>query len=89
VSFTLAAGARQRSHSRVRVPWDTRPYFTVSDMRLPFSSLPTTRKVTVEVFDTASTWQTALNSSQSHIATDGQSVSQPVSQYHDYIFITV
>jgi hypothetical protein len=34
LSFTLAAGPRQRSHSRVRVPWDSRPYFTVSDSRL-------------------------------------------------------
>jgi hypothetical protein len=45
----------QRSLSRIRVPWDSRPYFTVSDLRLPFSSPPTTRKVTVEVFDPAST----------------------------------
>jgi hypothetical protein len=29
LSFTIAAGPRQRSHSRVRVPWDSRPYFTV------------------------------------------------------------
>jgi hypothetical protein len=35
----------------VRVPWDSRPYFTVSDLRLPFSSPPTTRRATVEVFD--------------------------------------
>jgi hypothetical protein len=41
--------------SRVRVPWISRPYFTVSDLRLPFSSPPTTRRVTVEVFDPAST----------------------------------
>jgi hypothetical protein len=27
LSFTIAAGLRQRSHSRVRVPWDSRPYF--------------------------------------------------------------
>jgi hypothetical protein len=33
----------------------SRPYFTVSDLRLPFSSPPTTRRVTVEVFDPAST----------------------------------
>jgi hypothetical protein len=54
--FKIAAGPRQRSHSRVRVrvPWDSRPYFTVSDSRLPFSSPPTTRRVTVEVFDPAS-----------------------------------
>jgi hypothetical protein len=31
------------------------PYFTVSDLRVPFSSPPTTRRVTVEVFDPAST----------------------------------
>jgi hypothetical protein len=29
--------------SRVRVPWDSRPYFTVSDLRLPISSPLTTR----------------------------------------------
>jgi hypothetical protein len=45
----------QRSLSPVRVPWDLRPYFTVSDLRLHFSSPPTTRRITVEVFDTAST----------------------------------
>jgi hypothetical protein len=51
LSFTFAADAHQRSHSRVRVSWDSRPYFTVSDFRLPFSSPPTTSRVTVEVFD--------------------------------------
>jgi hypothetical protein len=30
VSFTIAAGSCQSSHSRVRVPRDSRPYFTVS-----------------------------------------------------------
>jgi hypothetical protein len=39
----------------VLVPWDLLPYFTVSDLRLPFSSPPMTRSVTVEVFDPAST----------------------------------
>jgi hypothetical protein len=53
--FTIAAGPRQRSHSRVRVPWDSPPYFTVSDSKLPFSSPLTTRRPTVEVFDLAST----------------------------------
>jgi hypothetical protein len=43
LSFTIAAGAHQRSHSRVRVPWDSRPYFTASDSRLPLSSPTTTR----------------------------------------------
>jgi hypothetical protein len=46
---------RQRSLSRVQVPWDSWPCFTVSDLRLPFSSPPTTRRVTVEVFEPAST----------------------------------
>jgi hypothetical protein len=55
LSFAIATGPRQRSHSRIRDPWDSRPYFTVSDSRLPFSSPPTTRRVTVEVFDPAST----------------------------------
>jgi hypothetical protein len=55
LSFVCAAGPCQRSLSRVRVPWDLRLYFTVSDLRLPYSSPPTTRRVTVEVFDPAST----------------------------------
>jgi hypothetical protein len=29
--FTITAGPRQRRHSRVRVPWDSWPYFTISD----------------------------------------------------------
>jgi hypothetical protein len=55
LSFVYAAGPCQRSLSRVRVPSDSWLYFTVSDLRLPFSSPPTTRRVTVEVFDPAST----------------------------------
>jgi hypothetical protein len=39
----------------VPVSWDSRPYFTLSDSRLPFFSPPKTRRVTVEVFDPAST----------------------------------
>jgi hypothetical protein len=35
--------------------WPTRSNFTLSDLRLPFSSPPTTRRVTVEVFDPAPT----------------------------------
>jgi hypothetical protein len=54
LSFTIVAGHRKRSHSRVRVPWDSRPYFTVSDSRLAFSSSPKNRRATVEVFDPAS-----------------------------------
>jgi hypothetical protein len=79
LSFTTAAGARQRSHSRFRDPWNPRLYFTVSDSRLPFSSPPTTRRVRVEVFDPAYT-RVAVSYSKSksgpsHITTDGQSVS--------------
>jgi hypothetical protein len=55
LSFIYAAGPRQHSLSRARVPWDSRQYFTVSDLRLPFSSPPTTSRATVEVFDPAST----------------------------------
>jgi hypothetical protein len=51
LSFTIAAASRQRSHFRVRIPWDSWPYFTISDSRLPFSSPPTTLRVTVEVFN--------------------------------------
>jgi hypothetical protein len=54
-SFTTAAGTRQRSRSRVRIPWDSCQYFTVSDPRFSFSSPPTTRRATVEVLDPAST----------------------------------
>jgi hypothetical protein len=55
LSFLYAAGPHQRSLPRVRFPWDSRPYFTLSDLRLLFSSPPTTRRVTVEVFEPAST----------------------------------
>jgi hypothetical protein len=34
LSFTIAAGPRQRSHSRVWVPRDSWPHFTASDLRL-------------------------------------------------------
>jgi hypothetical protein len=50
LSFAIAAGPRQRIHSRVRVPWDSRPYFTLSDSRFPFLS-----PSTLEVFYPAST----------------------------------
>jgi hypothetical protein len=55
LSFTVATGPRHRSHFRVRVPWASWPYFTVSDSRLPFPSPPTTRRAKVEVFVPAST----------------------------------
>jgi hypothetical protein len=38
--FTIAAGPRQRCYSWVRVPWDSWPYFTVSDSRLPLPGGP-------------------------------------------------
>jgi hypothetical protein len=60
LSFALTAGPRQRSQSRVQVPSDSRSYITVSDSRLPFSSPPTTRRVTLEAFDPASTRETGL-----------------------------
>jgi hypothetical protein len=61
LSFVYAAGTRQRSLSWVRVPWDSWPYFTVSDLKLPFSSPPKTHRATVEVFDPASTWVSLLS----------------------------
>jgi hypothetical protein len=80
--LVYAASPRQLSLSRIRVPWASWPYFIVSDLRLPFSSPPTTRNVTVEVFETASTgmslWHTTSQSqSQSYVTTDG-SVGQSV-----------
>jgi hypothetical protein len=71
LSFVYAAGPRQRSLSRVRVPRDSWPYFTLSDLRLPFSSPPTTRRVTVEVFDPAFTPVWVESKSQSYVTTDG------------------
>jgi hypothetical protein len=55
LSFVYAAGSCQHNLSQVWVPWYSQPYFTDSDLRLPFSSPPTTCRVTVEVFDPAST----------------------------------
>jgi hypothetical protein len=40
LSFTTAAGPRQRSHSRVRVQRDSWPYFTASYWRLPQPGKP-------------------------------------------------
>jgi hypothetical protein len=40
LSFTIATGPRQRSHSQVRVPRDSWPHFTVSDSRLPLPGGP-------------------------------------------------
>jgi hypothetical protein len=35
LSYSIAAGPRQHSHSQVQVPRDSWPYFTVSDSSLP------------------------------------------------------
>jgi hypothetical protein len=35
LSFTIAAGPRQRIHSQVRFPQDSQPHYTVTDSRLP------------------------------------------------------
>jgi hypothetical protein len=67
LSFTIVAGPRQRSLSRVRVPWDSGPYFTFSDLRLPFSSPPATRRVTVVEFDSASTQVSELTSKRTSV----------------------
>jgi hypothetical protein len=58
LSFTIAAGPRQHIHSRVRVLWDSRPYFAISDSSLSFLSPPTNHRTAVEVFDTVSTQET-------------------------------
>jgi hypothetical protein len=81
LSFTIAAGPRQRSHSQIRVSRNSWSHFTASGWILPnlearspylyppgtgwpgynlrhwvpISSLPTTRRATVEVFEPAST----------------------------------
>jgi hypothetical protein len=39
LSFVYAADPHQRSLSRVRVPWDSLPYFTASELRIPFRRL--------------------------------------------------
>jgi hypothetical protein len=43
LSFTIAAGPRQRSQSQVRVSRNSWPYFSVSDSRLPQTSGPDPR----------------------------------------------
>jgi hypothetical protein len=55
LSFTITPCPLQDNHFRVRVPWDSWPYFTFSELRHLITSSPTTRKVRVEVFEPAST----------------------------------
>jgi hypothetical protein len=61
LSFTTVR-TRRRSHSRVRFPWDSSPYFTAPETGWSsykpwhwalFSSPPMTRRVTMEVFEPA------------------------------------
>jgi hypothetical protein len=120
--FTIAEGPRQRSHSEVRVPEHSWPYFNVSDLRLPqpgrpgsriylpgkrwpsytprhwvsFSSTPTICRATVEVIyppPCGTSSHQVFGQSQSHIATDGQSISKALcrapSGTYDKIFITL
>jgi hypothetical protein len=47
---------------------DSWPYFSVSVLRLPFSSPPTTRRVTVEVFEPSSTRVPWITASQLRIS---------------------
>jgi hypothetical protein len=79
LSFTIATGLASAVILRVQVPWDSRPHFTVSDSRLPFSTPPTTRRVTVEVIEPASTQDTeSISKSKSKLYYDLRSVSQSV-----------
>jgi hypothetical protein len=59
--FCMCRWALPAQSFSVVVPWDLRPYSTVSDLRLPFSSPPTTRRITVEVFDPAFTRVTGVD----------------------------
>jgi hypothetical protein len=77
LSFIYAAGPCQRNISLVRVRWNSRRYFTVSELRLPFSSPPTTRRVTVEVFDPASTRGYSLDVSWKRIYSSTHKVFSP------------
>jgi hypothetical protein len=71
LTFTVAVGHRQRSHSWVRVP------LTVSDSRHPQPGGPGPRiYIPQEQGGPVIPPGTGFAQSQSHIATDGRSVSQ-------------
>jgi hypothetical protein len=40
LSFTIAAGRHQCSHSRIRIPQDSWPCFNVADLRVPQPGVP-------------------------------------------------
>jgi hypothetical protein len=106
LSFIIAAGPSQQSHSHVCVPRDSWPHFTVSDSRLqqyggggagPLFISPKKRVARLYSQTLGSLFVASCDSqgygggiwprlhmgsllceSQSHMATDGQSVSQSV-----------
>jgi hypothetical protein len=85
LSFTIAAGLRQRSLSRFRAPWSSPAYFTVSDSILPFPSPPMTRQgYNGGIKPRLHT--RLICKRQSHTATDGHSISNGA---HDQILITL
>jgi hypothetical protein len=90
LSFVYAAGPRQRSLSWVRVPWISRPYFTVSGMRLlPIASYDSQGQgggIRLRLRLHTGFW--FQRQSQSYIATGGQSVSLGV-ELHYSLTVTV
>jgi hypothetical protein len=77
LSFIIAASPRQRSHSRVRVPWD---HILLSQFRdFSFRRLLRLAGLRWKYWTPPPHGIQLGTQSQSHIATDGQSVSQSVS----------
>jgi hypothetical protein len=103
LSFTITAGPRQRSHSWLRVPRNSWPYFTLSDSRLlqpggpgspylypPGTGWPSYTPRHWVPFSSPPTMNAFA--SQSRVATDGLSISKSLcwapSRAHYKIFIT-